>query len=1101
MKRYLKQTVPANAPLIHAFRNPQLDSRPMARMWFCDAYAGAAGDDCIEKQFRTMAEGGMGGVEIALLADGCGIENAKEFGWGTPNWTKTLKKIMTAARSIPGGFKVDFTISPHWPPNIYTIDPNDPAASSDLLYAWKKVTAEDIARGSMGVPMPETRKFDQKNNPFLFKNTFVGANLARVSDMPRPKMRGFKPPPEMDQEDGYTVIGALPEGVIPQDEHPTVKEDGGFHPPEGTEFVPEGMRREDIDWSVPFEPLPWRSRALITLQYDSLQDVSSAVHKVEGAGWACGVPDQAALDRWYDGVTIEAVDDAFDVPADENDLLPDGKRDSQYRRKRMADWQSIYQLELSSLDLSPASPGEELKPGDLILIGFFYRGSGQQLSGGGPWKIMPNQTYVANYLIPEGIDAITDYWDMVILSDPELREMIEANGREYGGSIFEDSIELHTYGVPWGKGFERYVPEKMGYPIGNNLPILAGFATDQRQEDLRITQDFAAAIGKLYTENHVQRVSRWAKSFHYNFRAQAYSLGGLGVTEAALATDVTEGDNSTYHDALRQLQTAVNVKPDEKFLSMESNTFKKFGFSWKALIQEVNDNASQGVNRVIFHGCSHPRNGTGYIDWWPGWNWGEKAHGSTFMAWDNRNTWWDDAHRITDYIARLQTILQEGTRKVDLAILPNIQGIYELGEGNSHQQLLDLGYSYNLIDENVLQLPYCQTGNGVLFPEGPGYRVLVLADCDYLHESTVKKVLELAKQGQPVALLGKTPNQVFGVSRPGNQDGTLKQLLEELKALPNVMLAADNQALHSALMARALGPAALYHHKNLECSHLTDGKTDYYFFYNNNQETVTAEVTLQGTGAPVLLDCWSGEELALADYQAENETVSLPLTVAAGDIAVICLADIPAAQAEGLKPMAEQVINGLSLELTSFGPPKKTDPEYDPGYPTTFHKVTLTYDSVPNFSSWAKLPATAEQLAALRVSSMADVSGIGIYRGSFTLPEGAVTADLKLGHHNKDVPVIVTVNGKDAGTPDPMTDVLPLDGLVQPGENTLEIKLCSTLDNRLYYEDPIAAAKFPPEQDIMAKLRPPFIKDDWTIRYPVGLYSASIIPYIKEETK
>ena len=76
-----------------------------------------------------------------------------------------------------------------------------------------------------------------------------------------------------------------------------------------------------------------------------------------------------------------------------------------------------------------------------------------------------------------------------------------------------------------------------------------------------------------------------------------------------------------------------------------------------------------------------------------------------------------------------------------------------------------------------------------------------------------------------------------------------------------------------------------------------------------------------------------------------------------------------------------------------------------------------------------------------------------------------------------------------------MTDVLSLDGLVHPGENTIEIKLCSTLDNRLYYEDPLAAAKFPPEQDVMAKLRLPFVKEDWSIRYPVGLYSASVIPY------
>ena len=1096
MGRYIKQTIHAEAPLIHAFQNPGLDSRPMARMWFSDAYAGAAEDDCIRRQFQVMADGGMGGVEIALLADGCGIEDAKEYGWGTPNWTKTLKKIMEAARSIPGGFKVDFTISPHWPPNIFTIDPNDPAASSDLLYAWKKVTAEDIMRGSMEVPMPETRKFDQKNNPFLFKNTFVGANLARVSDMPRPKMRGFRPPPEMAQENGYAVIGALPDGVVPVDETPKKPENPGFQPPEGMEFVPEGMRREDIDWSAPFEPLPWRSRALITLQYDSLQDVTAKVSEIHNAGWACGVPDQAAIDRWYGSeMTVETVDEAFDAPADEQDLLPDGKRDSRYRRKRMADWQNQYQLDLSELDVTPASPGENLEPGDLILIGFFYRGSGQQLSGGGPWKIMPNQTYVANYLIPEGIDAITDYWDKHILSDPELREMIEANGREYGGSIFEDSIELHTYGAPWGKGFERYIPEKMGYPIGNNLPILAGFATDNRQEDRRVTQDFASAIGKLYTENHVQRVSRWAKSFHYNFRAQAYSLGGLGVTEAALATDVTEGDNSTYHDALRQLQTAVNVKPDEKFLSMESNTFKKFGFSWKALIQEVNDNASQGVNRVIFHGCAHPRNGTGYIDWWPGWNWGEKAHGSTFMAWDNRNTWWEDAHRITDYISRLQTVLQEGTRKVDLAILPNIQGIYELAEGNSHQRLLDLGYSYNLIDENVLRLPNLSVKDGKLFPDGPGYTALVLSDCDYLHEDAVQTILALAKQGLPVVLEGGLPQQVFGVSRPGNQDSTLMRLMHELQQLPNVMRVADDEALHRALVSRNLGPAACYQQENLECSHIADDKTDYYFFYNNHSNSVTVAVSLSGSGVPVQLDCWSGEVLAVPESQVEDGNVTISLSIASGDIALVALAGTGAAAPSQLIPLPEQQLPELSLDLTSFGPALETDPEYIPGYPTTYHKVALHYDSTPYFSSWAKLPVEKAQLEALRVSSMADVSGVGIYRGTFTLPSEAVAADLRLGHHNKDVPVMVTVNGTDAGTPDPMTDVLSLDGLVHPGENTIEIKLCSTLDNRLYYEDPLAAAKFPPEQDVMAKLRPPFIKDDWTIRYPVGLYSATVVPY------
>lgn len=1100
MERFRDISTTSRMPLIQAFQKPSLDSKPMARMWFPDASPGAIPNDCIEKQLSTMAQGGMGGVEIAFLSDGSGIEDAEKYGWGTPNWVKTLKKIMKTARKIPGGFKVDFTISPHWPPNVYTIDPNDAAASSDLYYAYRKVTAADIQQGKMEVPMPEMKLRDQKGNPFIFKYTFVGASLACVSDVPRPKMRGFRPPPEFGAADGYQVIGALPDGVKPVSEAPEKKDTGGFVPPEGMEFVPEGMRREDIDWSVPFEPLPWRSRAFITLEFDSLMDVTNRSQVLPGKGWACGVPDEEALRRWYGGsITTSQVDEAFGPPADPDDLLPDGKRDSHYHRVRMADWQECYQVELNNLSLTPASDGEEFQKGDLILIGFFYRGSGQQLSGGGPWKIMPGQTYVANYLIPEGADAITNYWDRHILSDPELLEMVKDNGAEVGGSIFEDSIELHTYGAPWGKNFSRYIPEKMGYPIGDYLPILAGFATDNPEETRRITQDFAASIGKLYTQNHVERVKKWARSFNYNFRAQAYSLGGLGIVEAALATDVTEGDNSTYDDALRQLQTAVNVKPDEKFLSMESNTFNKFGFSWKSLAREVNYNASQGVNRVIFHGTAYPKTATGYMDWWPGWNWGERLKAVTFMAWDNRNLWWEDAHRLTDYLSRLQTVLQEGKRRVDLAILPSMQLMYELGEGNSHQYLLDRGYSYNLLDENVFKMENGTVKNGKWFPDGPGYRVLVLSDCDYIHEATLNRIFSLAEQGLPVVLEGVTPRQVFGISRPGNQDSRAMEILSALQKLPNVYVAEDDAELDQVLKSADLGPQASYQQEKLECSALTDGQAMYFYFFNGNEETVTVETALSGTGTPILLDCWQGKLKPIPVFQQQGKRISVSLTIAAGDMAIVALLpDVPYHAAEKMEALPEQVIDHFSLKLTSFGPPEQGDSEYDPYYPTTYHKETVSFEHAENFSSWSRLPADQEMLHRLRVRSMADVSGVGIYKGSFTLPADAVAADLKLAHHYKDVPTSVQINGMEAGTPDCMTDVLLIDDFIHPGENQIEIKVVSTLDNRCYAYDEVAYASFPKEKDVMAKLRPPF-PVDYSIRYPLGLYAAAVVPYRKRE--
>ena len=46
-----------------------------------------------------------------------------------------MKKILKAANTIEGGFKVDFTITPHWPPISNTIDPNDDEAATELSYA------------------------------------------------------------------------------------------------------------------------------------------------------------------------------------------------------------------------------------------------------------------------------------------------------------------------------------------------------------------------------------------------------------------------------------------------------------------------------------------------------------------------------------------------------------------------------------------------------------------------------------------------------------------------------------------------------------------------------------------------------------------------------------------------------------------------------------------------------------------------------------------------------------------------------------------------------------------------------------------------------
>lgn len=179
---------PSSGAVVSAFQNPNYQQKPMARMWFPDAGAGIDEYDTIEKQIMALADGGFGGVEVTMMVNGSNMNNedAKLVGWGTPAYQSLLKKVLRAAEKVEGGFIVDITITAHWPTVINNVDPNDAAASQELSYQYKKVTAEDIGTIT-SLPLPE-QKISRKNDGlptmyFLYTDTFVSAALAKVVDM------------------------------------------------------------------------------------------------------------------------------------------------------------------------------------------------------------------------------------------------------------------------------------------------------------------------------------------------------------------------------------------------------------------------------------------------------------------------------------------------------------------------------------------------------------------------------------------------------------------------------------------------------------------------------------------------------------------------------------------------------------------------------------------------------------------------------------------------------------------------------------------------------------------------------------------------------
>ena len=1015
----------ASSTALRVFQSPDLDSRPMARMWFPDAGAGATDNDCIEKQLRSMAEGGIGGVEVALLGDDTGNLNAKDYGWGTPNWVKTMKKVLKAAAKIEGGFKVDFTITSHWPPIVNTIDPNDEAASSNMVYTWKKLRPGETVTE---LPLPETNLFDSGRNPFIFKDTLCGVITATVANAPLPELKpmGFGPMdqsglhhfgPERTMFDGKVMGGPAGSGGPPPMEAPK--------------------------HAVPF-----------VLELSSLKNVTDKASPISGKGWACGVPDEEALEKWYDGkITLAQVEDVFGPPADESNMLPDGKRDKDLNRKRMADFQPVWQLDIT--DLVDSAAEEELpQPGDTVVIACYYRGTGQIFSGGFKSRLMKNMTYAANYFTVSGTRAITDYWDTYILSDSELRQLMEDNAAKVGGAIFEDSIELHSNGANWSAEFKDDISARMGCDAVTYMPVYVGLYFDDVSGANRILEEYKIAEGGMYQENHIEYINRWAAGFGYSYRAQA-GMAGVNSIGANTATGITEGDNGTFKDANRRLAGCVNMVPEKKFLSFESNTFTGFPFPWSLLAQECHYDASNGTNRIIFHGTAYCKNVNDFYDWWPGWNWGGgggKAY--DFMAWDKRICWWDDAHVMTDYLSRLCGILQNAQAKVDAAVLHAQGEGMMVGQQSMYGFLADRGYTYNVLGDYTLTLPTAVVTNNRLYEDGPGYRVLLLKDMDALRYETALRVMKLAEDGLPVVFDGKIPSRVRGMEKTGSDDAALKQLMTRLTGLANVYTVSGEMELLELLDNLHIVPGARYTCHNVEATHMQDAAGDYYAFYNDTLEAVSIPVSLMGTGTLVRMDCWNGQLIPVP-----NEDLRFTLELAPQDMKFFAILPIATATSLAVEAADAIIPDTYDVKLESFGPALETDSEYDPYCPIESHRETITKENIAVGTPWSELPVAEDELDRLRVGSMADVSGRAWYTVEFDLPQGTEAIEIAASHNDRDFLIGGEINGKPLPCFNCMDDRLLLTEGFKPGKNTLILQLDSILTNRLNYESPGYLAK------------------------------------------
>ncbi|MCD8022388.1 MAG: hypothetical protein LUF30_05265 [Lachnospiraceae bacterium] len=194
------------------WQNPSdnVDAKPMTRFWFPDAGAGLTDEDyeTYKEELATgdganlyssdylqsvaeieteLYDAGFGGVEVTMLCDSASYSStqARIVGWGTPAWCRVLTQALYTANHLgDGAFKVDLTLTSHWPLIIDNIDPNDPQQQKGLVLG--SASPVDIASleaaGSTRLSLPEQDIQDGGGATFLFEDDLVAVTLVKKTD-------------------------------------------------------------------------------------------------------------------------------------------------------------------------------------------------------------------------------------------------------------------------------------------------------------------------------------------------------------------------------------------------------------------------------------------------------------------------------------------------------------------------------------------------------------------------------------------------------------------------------------------------------------------------------------------------------------------------------------------------------------------------------------------------------------------------------------------------------------------------------------------------------------------------------------------------------
>ena len=718
-------------------------------------------------------------------------------------------------------------------------------------------------------------------------------------------------------------------------------------------------------------------------------------------------------------------------------------------------------------------------PGDTsetwAVISFFQAGGASTRSNYTTTK----RNYLLDHLSVQGAEASTEFFDSSILT-PGVRDVMRDVGRV---DLFEDSLELADE-QRWTWDFVEQWKERRGYSPITVLPALAG-AGDEGLTDAtffdfsdgsgaRIRTDYRQTWSDLYINARLDTLREWANERGMRLRSQPYG-SAVDTAEASTHVDVPEGESLVFGQNVEDFKlvavgahlTGGTVVSNECCAATRNVWATTAGGAEEpGNLQAVYRGYAGGATQIVWHGYPYLTRGEGTSEQtvWPGMSYG--GNSSFAEGWgDKGGPGWQDYRPINDNLARLQLVLRQGSPKFDVAVYWQDFGLRggatALSATNrlltSDSPLAERGYTFEYLSPAHLRLHGAEVSRGELFPGAGGYEALVLNEQETLELGTAERLLDLARRGLPIVVVGDLPSRTPGLYQASARDAELVGLMRELDRLRQVIRVDDLADVAAALAAVGVDPAAEHDTRSSDVLSVrrSDDRTNYYYLFNQGSWATEQRLTLEGKGRPYELDTWTGEITPISDFRQSRDGVVVDVAMEPADTKVIALSTRndqtfrwhrqpdqrgTVARNDGLGPV---VLDRWSLDVESWTP----GPSGLPG--DTARTDLPTVEVVAREQDGALPPWSAITPSNGYDVDLGDVSGVGTYSSTFTLDRGWQDmrgAHLDLGRVVDTVKV--TVNGDALAPIDPQDlSHVEVGDHLHAGENTITVRVSSTLLN------------------------------------------------------